>query len=230
MNGAWCVLRNYGSHAAEMKSEPTERPLFFLKPRSALIGADGSETANENNNCNSDSNEPDHKNNSKSNDNFDNDSSAAIEITVAAEEDIEHEVEWVVRLGSDLRPEAMCIGIDLTNRTRQGLAKVNGWPWLESKGFAASGLLGNWVQYDDSVFDLELAVNHEIRQYDSTKMMIHNIEKLLITLNSTYKISPGDLVFTGTPAGVGRLLPGDVVTASLLHEGANISTLSFICR
>ncbi len=202
MNGAWCVLRNYASHADEMKSEPTQRPLFFLKPCSALIATTESSI----------------------------DASAQIEITVPAAEEIEHEVEWVVRLGSDLVPEAMCIGIDLTNRTRQGEAKVNGWPWLESKGFAASGLLGNWTQYDESEFDLELAVNGKSRQKESTLLMIHNIEKLLIALNSTYKISPGDLLFTGTPAGVGRLLPGDVVTATLRKEATPISTLSVICR
>jgi 2-keto-4-pentenoate hydratase/2-oxohepta-3-ene-1,7-dioic acid hydratase in catechol pathway len=229
MNGAWCVLRNYASHVAEMKSAPTQRPLFFLKPCSALIEMP----------VNSDSPEqssPEHSNPEPTSPDGAGPSEASIdeqrpiEITVSTEEDIEYEVEWVVRLGSDLRPEAMCVGIDLTNRTRQGVAKVNGWPWLESKGFAASGLLGNWIQYDDSEFDLELTLNGELRQKDSTKMMIHNIKKLLITLNSTYKISPGDLLFTGTPAGVGRLLPGDVVNASLLNGRERISTLSVVCN
>ena len=128
---------------------------------------------------------------------------------------VQHEVEMVVRLGATLEPEAACAGIDVTNRTRQTRAKRKGWPWLEGKGFPDSAVLGNWAPRQEGDYQLALAIDGKTRQECSTGEMVHPVEALLETLRGYYALSPGDLVFTGTPEGVGALEPGQQVVATL---------------
>ena len=128
---------------------------------------------------------------------------------------VQHEVEMVVRLGATLEPEAACAGIDVTNRTRQTRAKRKGWPWLEGKGFPDSAVLGNWTPWQEGDYQLALAIDGKTRQECSTGEMVHPVEALLETLRGYYALSPGDLVFTGTPEGVGALEPGQQVVATL---------------
>ena len=145
------------------------------------------------------------------------------------EDIIHHEVEMVVSLDENLRPNNVCIGIDLTNRTIQTEAKAEGWPWLESKGFKESAVLGTWAKWKDVDYHLELYVNNEKRQSDSTSLMLNSIDTILESLNSTYDLNPNDLIFTGTPAGVGSLKKGDIVNATLKNsEGLEVSKLSAI--
>ena len=147
------------------------------------------------------------------------------------DEHIDHEVELVVRLGADLKPEAMCVGCDTTNRTRQTLAKGKGWPWTEGKAFKGSGVLGTWAQWDDSPMRLSLSVNGEIRQDDSTELMIHSVSQLLEHLHKWYDLTPGDLIWTGTPKGVGPMKTGDLVEARMTNsDGAKISRFSAVCQ
>jgi 2-keto-4-pentenoate hydratase/2-oxohepta-3-ene-1,7-dioic acid hydratase in catechol pathway len=68
-------------------------------------------------------------------------------VLLVPSEHIDHEVEMAIRLGDDLQPVAMCVAVDTTNRTRQGLAKQKGWPWLEGKGFRGSAVMGTWTRY-----------------------------------------------------------------------------------
>jgi len=193
MNGAWCVFRNYAAHAAEIGGDVTERPLFFLKPPSAIVEADS-----EGNN---------------------------FVTLLAADEHIDHELEMAVRLGDDLQPEAMCVAVDTTNRTRQGLAKQKGWPWLEGKGFRGSAVMGTWVPYREGPLDISLSLNGEVRQQARTDLMVHDVASLLSTLGEWYDLSPGDVVFTGTPEGVSPMSPGDLVEASLKDGDEVLSTL-----
>ncbi|HIN04235.1 MAG: hypothetical protein CXX73_04970, partial [Methanobacteriota archaeon] len=147
------------------------------------------------------------------------------------DEHIDHEVELVVRLGADLKPEAMCVGCDTTNRTRQTLAKGKGWPWTEGKAFKGSGVLGTWAQWDDSPMRLSLSVNSEIRQDDSTELMIHSVSQLLEHLHKWYDLTPGDLIWTGTPKGVGPMKAGDLVEARMTNsDGEKISRFSAVCQ
>jgi fumarylpyruvate hydrolase len=149
----------------------------------------------------------------------------------APEEQIDHEVELVVRLGEDLRPEAVCVGCDTTNRTRQVLAKKMGRPWLEGKGFRGSGVCGTWAPYSESNFEIGLSVNGEVKQKSTTALMVHSIESLLKNLQEWYGLSPGDLIFTGTPEGVSPLKPGDRVDAWLKNsDGKIVSELHSTCN
>jgi len=125
----------------------------------------------------------------------------------------------------------MCIGCDTTNRTRQTHAKGKGWPWTEGKAFRGSGVLGTWMQYDESAVQLTLSVNGEIRQDDSTKLMIHSVAEILEFLKEWYDLSPGDLIWTGTPKGVGPMKIGDEVKAEMRNsDGEIISKFYAVCQ
>ena len=166
--------------------------------------------------------------------------SAMVEATEAGEnvvtllrpdEHIDYEVEMVFRLGEDLIPAQMCVGIDTTNRTRQTMAKREGWPWLEGKGFRGSGVLGTWTDWDERPMEIGLSLNGETRQLASTETMVHSVESLLEHLNNWYDLEPGDLVWTGTPKGVGPMSPGDSVNAWMDNsEGERISVLNAVCE
>ena len=166
--------------------------------------------------------------------------SAMVEATEAGEnvvtllepdEHIDHEVEMVFKLGEDLTPAQMCVGVDTTNRTRQTMAKKEGWPWLEGKGFRGSGVLGTWTDWDERPVEIGLSLNGEIRQLASTETMVHSVESLLDHLNNWYDLEPGDLVWTGTPKGVGPMSPGDSVNAWMDNsEGDRISVLNAVCE
>ena len=166
--------------------------------------------------------------------------SAMVEATEAGEnvvtllepdEHIDHEVEMVFKLGEDLTPVQMCVGIDTTNRTRQTMAKKEGWPWLEGKGFRGSGVLGTWTDWDERPMEIGLSLNGETRQLASTETMVHSVESLLKHLNNWYDLEPGDLVWTGTPKGVGPMSPGDSVNAWMDNlEGERVSVLNAVCE
>ena len=147
------------------------------------------------------------------------------------DEHIDHEVEMVFRLGEDLTPAQMCVGVDTTNRTRQTMAKKEGWPWLEGKGFRGSGVLGTWTEWDERPVEIGLSLNGETRQLASTETMVHSVESLLDHLNNWYDLEPGDLVWTGTPKGVGPMSPGDSVNAWMDNsKGERISVLNAVCQ
>ena len=147
------------------------------------------------------------------------------------DEHIDHEVEMVLKLGEDLTPAQMCVGVDTTNRTRQTMAKKEGWPWLEGKGFRGSGVLGTWTDWDGRPMEIGLSLNGETRQLASTETMVHSVESLLEHLNNWYDLEPGDLVWTGTPKGVGPMSPGDSVNAWMNNsEGERISVLNAVCE
>ena len=141
-----------------------------------------------------------------------------------------HRLSLVIKLGDDLAPAEMCVGNDTTNRTRQTLAKKKGWPWLEGKGFAGSGVLGTWTAWDPRPVEIGLSVNGDVRQQASTELMVHSVESILGYLKDWYEPSPGDLVWTGTPEGVGAMCEGDQVECWMKNSnGEIISKLSAEC-
>ena len=152
-------------------------------------------------------------------------------ISLLVDEHIDYEVEMVVRLGDNLEPIEMCIGCDTTNRTRQTLAKEKGWPWLEGKSFRGSGVLGTWSPWDPRIMEIGLSLNGETKQLATTDMMVHSLESIMIHLTDWYGLSPGDLVWTGTPEGVGAMKVGDRVDAWMKNpDGEKISVLSAECE
>ena len=152
------------------------------------------------------------------------------DISLLVDEHIDYEVEMVVRLGDNLEPVEMCIGCDTTNRTRQTLAKEKGWPWLEGKSFRGSGVLGTWAPWDPRIMEIGLSLNGETKQLATTDLMVHSFDSIIEHLTDWYGLCPGDLIWTGTPEGVGAMKVGDRVDAWMRNpDGEKISLLSAEC-
>jgi fumarylpyruvate hydrolase len=187
----FCVGRNYAAHAREMGGDPNrEAPFFFTKPADAVVPAEG------------------------------------MIPYPPATDDLHHEIELVVALragGADIpADEALAkvwgygVGIDLTRRDLQAAAKEAGRPWDMAKGFDASAPctpLRPVSSFGHPSEDacIRMTVNGEVRQDGSLSEMIWPIDDIISHLSRLVTLAPGDLIFTGTPAGVGVLKPGDRV-------------------
>ena len=197
----YCIGRNYVEHIKEMKSVQTSDPVVFLKPRSSIVHSGGS-----------------------------------VHIP-SQSSDVHHEAELVLLIGKETincSPQnalasvhAFGIGIDFTARDIQSQAKKDGRPWTLAKGFKTFAPVGNLTAMtsDTNLNNLmiSLQVNNESRQHDNTSLMIFKPEDIISYLSHQFILTPGDLIFTGTPKGVSPVNPGDSVTATL---GENLSTVT----
>lgn len=194
----YCVGRNYAEHAREMGHDPNaEPPFFFAKPADALVieGADcpyPSETSNHH-----------------------------------------HEIELVAAIGTGGRniavAEAMehvwgyAVGIDLTRRDLQAWAKKGAKPWEVAKGFDHSAPIGTLVPAKGIPTPLkgaiELRVNGETRQSADIADMTWDLPHVIAELSKYFELFPGDLIFTGTPAGVSAVVKGDLLEGSIAGIG-----------
>ena len=130
---------------------------------------------------------------------------------------VHHEAELVVRIGARGAVDALTLGLDLTLRDLQNDLKKKGAPWELCKAFDGAAPLGAWVPYagqDLQQIEFACDVNGTRRQTGHTKDMLFPVARLLDILSRTWALQPGDIVYTGTPAGVGPLVAGDVVTLS----------------
>ena len=197
----YCVGQNYADHAREMGSDPTRQaPFFFAKPGDAVV-PDGS----------------------------------ALPFPTRTV-DLHHEVELVVALGaggSDIAPDAAgrlifgyAVGIDLTRRDLQADAKKAGRPWDMAKGFDRSAPIGPITpRVPPAQGAIALTVDGEVRQRGDLDQMIWNVAEIIATLSTFVELRGGDLIFTGTPAGVGPIRAGQVVRATI--DGAEPLEISF---
>ncbi|WP_421790993.1 fumarylacetoacetate hydrolase family protein [Hyphobacterium sp.] len=129
--------------------------------------------------------------------------------------DLHHEVELVAALGSQ-GVMASGVGIDLTRRDLQGIAKKRGGPWEIGKAFEAAAVMGELkLGIPPETGAIRLSVNGQARQVGDLSQMNRNLTELLALLGKYFTLGAGDLVFTGTPSGVGPLLPGDRVSAEI---------------
>ncbi len=128
---------------------------------------------------------------------------------------LHYEVEFVVQIGRDGEPSRCGVGLDLTNRSAQKLAKSEGMPWTDAKAFPMSGPYSTLVPYEPIPYEIKLEVNGEIRQHGNISNMVHNLSDLFVAIHSRFIPEPGDIIFTGSPKGVGPLFPGDKLVASL---------------
>ena len=189
-----CIGRNYAAHVREMGdvADLPSEPVVFLKPSTALVPDGGTVVLPRQSN------------------------------------DVHHELELVVVIGKEGRhiPEAdaldhvagYALGIDFTARDIQAEAKANKGPWSIAKGFDTFAPLGPITPArqvaDVQNLDIELTVNGEIRQAGSTSNMIFSVSKLISFLSTVFTLEKGDLIYTGTPEGVGPVQDGDVLEAS----------------
>ena len=134
-------------------------------------------------------------------------------------DNLHHEVELVVLLGLGGQVYGHAVGVDLTRRDVQSRAKQAGEPWELAKGFDQSGPVGEILPVGDwqprSDCSISLEVNGQRRQGGLLGEMIWDVDELLARLSADVTLAAGDVIFTGTPAGVGPLQPGDAVRAEI---------------
>lgn len=200
----YCVGRNYAEHAREMGHDPNaEPPFFFSKPADALV-------------INGD------------------------EVPYPPETgNLHYEIELVAAIGTGGKNVAVAdamrhvwgyaVGIDLTRRDLQAWAKKAAKPWEVAKGFDQSAPIGTLVTASALTSPLkgriELMVNNEVRQSADIGDMIWDLPHVIAELSRYFELCPGDLIFTGTPAGVGAVVKGDRVWGSIAGVGEVETTI-----
>ena len=128
--------------------------------------------------------------------------------------DLHHEAEVVVEIGKNKSISRIGIGLDLTLRDVQSSLKSKSLPWEKSKAFDGSSPLGKMIDFngqDLKNLNIGCRVNGEIRQDGNTSLMLFSIEEIIQHLQSIWALREGDLIYTGTPKGVGPLKKGDIV-------------------
>ena len=137
-------------------------------------------------------------------------------------EDLQHEVELVLAVGEDMSIFGFAVGVDLTRRDLQGQAKKDGKPWFRGKSFVGSAPISRIIPINGleelSGLELRLMVNGELRQSGSCADMIWLPEELLCEMAADVPLKQGDIIFTGTPEGVGKINTGDLIEASILNK------------
>jgi len=139
-----------------------------------------------------------------------------------ATSDLHHEIELVVALGEGGAIFGFAVGVDLTRRDLQAAFKAKGQPWDAAKGFDASAPISAIRRSDGSIprGAIALSVNGQTRQEAEIADMIWSVEEILVEAGKLWKLESGDLIFTGTPEGVGALVRGDRVEGSIAGVGA----------
>ena len=187
----FCVGQNYADHVREMGADPNrDQPFFFTKPADAIVA------------------------------------SGSVLPFPTCTENLHHEVELVIALGRGGRDIAAAeaeslilghaVGIDLTRRDLQAEAKKAGRPWDMAKGFDNSAPVGLLrLGAPPATGAISLTVNGDTRQTGDLSQMIWNVAEIIAALSRYVELAGGDLIFTGTPAGVGPVRRGDTVRASI---------------
>ena len=146
----------------------------------------------------------------------------------SATSDLHHEIELVVAIGEGGAIFGFAVGVDLTRRDLQNAFKAKGQPWAAAKGFDASAPITAIVPTTGVIPQgrITISVNGVTKQDGAVADMIWSVEEILVEAGKLWKLEPGDLIFTGTPEGVGPLQPGDRVEATI----GGLQTLRFTVR
>ncbi len=181
-----CIGRNYGAHAKELGNELPEKPVIFCKPDTALL---------------------------KNNEPF---------YLPGFSNDIHHEIEVVVKIdkmGKSIAPQfahkyysEFTLGVDFTARDLQTELKSKGLPWELAKAFDNSAVAGSFIpktEMDLNHLDFTLLKNKQMVQQGNTADMLFSIDAIISFVSQYFTLKTGDLIFTGTPAGVGAVAIGD---------------------
>lgn len=207
-----CIGRNYAAHIAELNNARPQQPFFFLKPSLSVLTPNSGP------------------------------------FLVPKGVVVHHEVELAFTLNKTLRDlpasfsheealdaiEGYALTVDMTARNVQDEAKKKGLPWSIGKGFDTFLPVSNFIPKaklpDPYAATLQLSVNGEIRQNDQTNLMLFPIHKILSHMLSIMTLEKGDLILTGTPKGVGPIVPGDKVHAEISANGSTIEAIDFVAE
>ena len=187
-----CIGRNYAKHIEELANERPTEPVVFLKPDSAILPK-----------------------------------KMPFFIPPFADE-IHYEVEVLVKINkvgkyidqkfAHKYYDEIGLGIDFTDRAMQSKLKAKGLPWEKAKGFDGSAVIGEFFpkeQFNLENINFQLHKNDELVQDGESKAMLWKIDELIAYVSQYFTLKKGDLIFTGTPAGVGSVKPEDVLTGTL---------------
>jgi 2-keto-4-pentenoate hydratase/2-oxohepta-3-ene-1,7-dioic acid hydratase in catechol pathway len=199
----FCIGRNYVEHAKELKNEVPSEPVVFLKPTSSLA------------------------------------ISQMPIVIPSISNNVHHELELVIAIGRTVKKEsgtqslsaidAIALGIDVTARDLQDQLKEKKLPWTIAKGLDTFAALSPFLKIDSpqtrdwSTVELELFINGELKQKGKTDQMIFDIATIISFLSHRFTLEAGDIIYTGTPAGVGKLASGDILESNLLAFGKKIN-------
>jgi len=192
-----CIGRNYAEHIKELGNQMPDKPVIFIKPSSSLVSSGGTV------------------------------------VIPGYSDDCHHEIELAVLIGKtakNVTAEAAldyvsgyAVALDLTLRDVQGVQKEKGLPWEIAKAFDTSCPLSDFVpasQVDNpQELQLKLTVSGEVRQNGNTRDMIRSIAELIAATSAYFTLEEGDVLLTGTPSGVGRIVSGDRLEASIEQVG-----------
>lgn len=192
-----CIGRNYAEHIKELGNQTPDKPVIFIKPASALVNSGGTVVI------------PEHSN------------------------DCHHEIELAVLIGKMAKDVAVdvaldhvsgyAVALDLTLRDVQSTQKSKGLPWEIAKAFDTSCPLSDFVPAseiaDPQNLQLKLTVSGEVRQDGNTRHMMRSVAELIAAASSYFTLEEGDILLTGTPSGVGRIVSGDLLEASIEQVG-----------
>jgi acylpyruvate hydrolase len=182
-----CIGRNYAEHIAELKNETPDEPVIFSKPDTALLRQNAPFYF------------PDFS------------------------QDIHHEIELILRIskeGKNIQPkfaqnyyDGIGLGVDFTARDLQAKAKAKGLPWTLAKEFNGSAPVSEFKLLSDfpnqNAINFSLKVNGQVRQQGNSGMMLHTFADIIAFISKYITLKKGDIIFTGTPAGVGPIQIGD---------------------
>ena len=197
VNRVYCVGRNYEDHAKEMGFTGREPPFFFLKPANAVVVVNAGETG-------------------------------SIPYPTLTK-NFHHEIELVVAIGqggknikaADAAQHIFgyAVGLDMTRRDLQSDMKKQGRPWCIGKGFDHSAPIGPIVPAaqagDINHAELAVTVNGAHRQKSTVAKLIWNVAETIECLSAAWELQPGDLIYTGTPEGVGAVVSGDLMVGTV---------------
>ncbi len=181
-----CIGRNYAAHVRELNNAMPDEPVIFIKPDTAVL-----------------------RNN-------------APFFIPEFTQDVHHEIEVVVKINKNGKSipvqfaadyyDEITLGIDFTARDLQSKLKEKGLPWEKAKGFDHSAVIGKFIPktgLDMKNLDFHLTKNGETVQKGNTQMMMHSVDEVIAHVSQYFMLKTGDLIFTGTPEGVGPVAAGD---------------------
>ncbi|RDY57657.1 fumarylacetoacetate hydrolase family protein [Flagellimonas nanhaiensis] len=191
-----CIGRNYAAHIDELENERPDEPVVFIKPDSSVLPKEQDFYIPE----------------------FSNDVHYEVEVLVKIKKVGKH----IAKEFAHKYYDEIGLGIDFTARDLQSKLKSKGLPWEKAKGFDGAAIIGKWMpktmyeSVDNLNFSLEK--NGEVVQNGNTSLMLWKIDELIAHVSTYFMLKKGDIIFTGTPAGVGKVSPNDYLSGKLEGE------------
>ncbi|MEM8765392.1 MAG: fumarylacetoacetate hydrolase family protein [Bacteroidota bacterium] len=191
-----CIGRNYAAHAAELGNERPTEPVVFIKPDSAILPKEQDFFIPE----------------------FSNEVHYEVEVLVKINKVGKHIAQKFAHKYYD----EIGLGIDFTARDVQQSLKAKGLPWEKAKGFDGAAVIGKWLpksRYENvDKLAFQLKKNQQVVQEGDTALMLWKIDELIAHVSTFFMLKKGDILFTGTPAGVGKVSPNDYLSGILEGE------------